>query len=377
MSAPPQSWQHHRHHRRHQHQLEAAASCYGNKASTLAGWSNLPGKALLVDQLARLRARSSPRKAQAQQQASSPPRRHQQHQQDYRSSTLGSRCACPLTTTRCHCCRCSALDVHASTGPRRQPLPWRDRSFFFARAQEENDDDYWHRDGGDEEAEAPEWLNVEKSVRFSLPGSSSSSRPSKTVLPTPAPLSNNKSRRRLFHSSHEVDRACDEEDFFPTDFVSREEERMQHQAMQSASVIVKTPLSLAASTATLTKTEEAKKASATAKKSKEAKSSFAQRFFLRGEYGTGKKKIDAASTKKTTAESSSGGNPSSSSSGGEGSDPGYESDPAAAKVTTATKGQQQQQEERPPVGQAGGGLSPVTMELFVPIRVRLCCFVWK
>ncbi len=415
----------HPHHQQHGRR-NAVSTEYRKKASTLAGWSNLPGKALLVDQLARLRARSAGPRKQQQQLGSLPPIPHTQQQP---APPPPPRCCCPLTTARCHCCRCSKIDVFAAArgGAQQGRLPWSDRR--FVRGFADHEESYWHREGAqdeeeeeseEEEREAPEWLNVEKSVRFSLPGSQRSS-PRRggaapaAALPPPAPLASSKKQRRLFFScsSHEIDRGCEEEEFFPTDFVRKEEERLKRSSpsLSVPSVIVKTPLSAPSAATALTPAAAAAEGGGEAAtsskkgKKKEPKSSFAQRF-LRGDYVGGKKKTAAAAAAAATTMSTATAakdhpvaKANNNSSGGEGSDPGYESDPAnrgankAASPGSSASGsplvesglQQRQQllqqgmmtlPRVAPASGSAGSLSPVTMELFVPIRVRtLLCIL--
>ncbi len=418
----------------------------------------------------------------SQQQMSLPPVPIAQqpafYQQPVKSASAPPRCHCPLTTARCNCCRCSRIDLFASPPavavaardpslPRniaRSRMSWSDRRFARDLSsssdneeEEDEDEDYWRREdllrGGatrrkQEEAEAPEWLNVEKSVRFRLPPSSTSGSRSATLergrlaspspppppLPPPAPLSSkarpqsssapaSKPRRPFFfsRSSHEIDRDCQqEEEFIPTP--------------AAPNVIVKTPLKSSSHSASLTagssnsqssssNTEKATKKTS----SSSSKGSFAQRFLhLGGGGGDGgaKKKSSSSFVSKTLKKPSSGSAPPSSpssggsgggastppssssssapNSGGEGSDPGYESDPAERKKLMMMGGgggdngsgtdssspsssaaasplvggvsslqqqqhlphflQQQQQQQQ-------HHLSPVTMELFVPIRV--------
>ena len=249
------------------------------KSSTLAGWSNLPGKALLFDQLARLK----------------------------NNKTSGCR--------HQDCC-CRSTNRSASRGrgkvPAESDLEW------------------------EEDKESPEWLNMEKSVRFRLP---------------------------LKISSSSVEKGCEEE-FFPTAFLRTEEEEDF-----SPGVIVKTPKSSAK------------------KPPKVPRSIFGQRFLREN-----KKEDKKKGGEKTPAASPSSSSSSSKSSSGEGSDPGYESDPAnmgaavaaaAAAITAAAATENQpSSKSSPPLApkkplDVMDELSPVTMQLFAPIRVRRSLFRYQ
>lgn len=103
---------------------------YRRKATTLASWSNLPGKSLLIDQLARLKAKSS-----------------------NNSSSSSKSCK------KCRECSCFTSSNNLYWDDTYQPMslqqPPPPKAATKAASLKKN--------------KSSEWLNIEKSVRFNLP----------------------------------------------------------------------------------------------------------------------------------------------------------------------------------------------------------------
>jgi len=145
------------------------------KSSTLAGWSNLPGKALLFDQLSKLKA-----------------------SRNERATRL------PPEEDGC-CCQCSC---EANRG---RPCP-----------DVVKEDSYWTTPA-EHPKRTSEWLNVEaKSVRFRLPGSRCARASRSASKPRPASM-----------VGPEIDRDRNEEEFYATDFVRKDAEKPRNEEKKS------------------------------------------------------------------------------------------------------------------------------------------------
>ena len=149
-------------------------SLYQKKSQTLAGWSNLPGKSLLMDQLTRLKARQAREHQSRQKQqrllfnhSSSSPAVNSASPAAAAGGPHESSCCCVHTCCCCHSCygpnggELSFCGLPPSPSPPpspppplRCPRPERSSSRPLSLSPK---------------SEKRDWLNIEKSVRFRLP----------------------------------------------------------------------------------------------------------------------------------------------------------------------------------------------------------------
>lgn len=370
---------------RHQHMFNAKASKAG-KANTVASWSNLPGKALLFDHLARLK----------QSRAVVEP--------DHHSPVFGQRLGttgkwCNHSTRSCRTCTCW------------EECRWCDT---IARANEK-----WFKEPKkattnkkrsltSKSTTETDWLNMEKSVRFRLPksGSKSNLTLSRDSLskssqdlafikadPSPVRPAFSLFRNRSW-SSRDVNKGYEEEEVFPISFVQEIEQ--QTRPKESSQVIVKSPSSASAFKASVHPVEKGQKkavetgAVVTEVNKKEDKPSVVKKssFWFRWDSrlrNKDNKKRPLAKVSQGQAKSSETRSeedkcngltpaPPPSSDGGKNSsgesDPGYESDPANRKAMAAAAVAAADEVVVVEAATEDEVSSPVTLQLYAPIRVR-------
>ena len=200
-------------------------SLYQKKSQTLAGWSNLPGKSLLMDQLTRLKARQD-REQQSRQKQQRLLFSHSSSSPAVNSSapaTAGhpeSSCCCVHTCCCCHSCygpgggELSFCGLPPSPSPPPSPPP----PLRCPRQQRSSSRPL----SLSPMSEKRDWLNIEKSVRFRLPDQSRRPHGGRHHLHQ----QRNRARPASFceviatgGSDSNEENNVDEEDVFPTRFL--------------------------------------------------------------------------------------------------------------------------------------------------------------